>query len=233
MRFLNIRQFFQLFIIFLSAISVVVIILLLILSEKDFEVFPKDGQYLIDGTYCKVPLIELTITKPRNVLKVKPQCSKKKLLTSVIITTKGNETMKMKVHEEYLSIYKVPSVKCKYRIIERDTERDVDNDFRLTKPSEEFDNELELGPNTQNAYAECYSGDPSNVIYRSVHAVINVRDEFKERFRETGLKKRKYYRVLMFGIDSISRNHLEENMKFTKKFLKGSKYYEFRGFTRV
>ena len=185
----------------------------------------------VNGIHCKVPEIEPTSMKILKMkrTKLKP-CNTLGFLTSIVSTIHHKDPLFLKIHKEYFADYNVESVSCCYRIVTR-VEGD-DSKVLISSECVKFESEDKLSKEIQNIFVECSS--EGKIVYTNAHAVISKTEKLIKRFKKLKNQNRKYYKVMMLGLNSMSHTNLKRGMSKSFKFLEGrEEWIEMKGYTRV
>lgn len=187
---------------------------------------------LLDDFFCKIPDQSPTLMKKLKIKKTKlSSCHAKKFLTSITSTVHFKDPVYLKFHPDHLNDYKAQSANCCFNIINRIEGND--NEIELSEKCQHFEDSYALDHSIENIFVKCNSSDGKE-IYRNAHAIISKRKEFEKRQKATGIDKKKAYKVLMLGIDEMSRLNFERGLKSSYKTLHNSKFwFEMKGYTRL
>jgi Protein of unknown function (DUF229) len=185
----------------------------------------------VDLKQCKIPEFPITSLKKIALKRTKLEnCESKNFLTSIVSTQKDDDPLFITIHPDNFQLYQVSSAECCYHNISRIFGND--GDVKLSKNCKPFGDKHELSKEVEHILVKCSSD--GNIIYSNVHAIIAQRHEFAEREKLAKIDKKKAFKVLMVGVDSISRMGLERGMPQSRKiFADQNQWFEMKGYTRV
>lgn len=205
-------------------------------NKKFLRFYSDSNEFLIKEFRCKLPDIRPTPIKELKIKREKLQpCKNAKILTSIVSTLDYHDPLVLKLHPEYLGesgIRSKESVNCSYCIVHRKPGND--SETYLSEIQGYFsvvNDEIVLKESTEHIYVECLSNGEE--FYRNLHAIIAKKRKFLQRQKETNIKKKKPYKILIVGLNGMSRINLHRGMPNTYKFLQGNEWFDFKGYTRL
>lgn len=184
---------------------------------------------IVDSLNCKIPYFHVSEIKLKKK-KLKP-CEHLEFLTSIVSTIHGDEDpLIMSINSEHFKSYKITSTECCYHNVTRI--HGSDDKVTISPECLAFQHKDELSKRIGWIYVKCSSG--GKIIYSNVHAIITKRKELTRRVIDKKINVKKAYKVLMVGIDSMSRMTLERGMPLTHElFHSKNEWVEMKGFRRV
>lgn len=232
-------------IVVVSAVLVCVIVgIVLRVHEEEnpktkFLRFYSENEFMIDEARCKIPDIRPTSIKDLKLKREKLQpCDNSPLLTTVGTIVNSvvdpHESLVLEFHAERVQHYKVSAqeVNCSYQNVFREPGSDSKTYLSdVLGFISEAKNRSLLNKAHEHIYVVCYS--KTKEIYRYVHSIIVQKEKFIQREKTTGIKTKKPYKVLMLGINDMSRINFHRGLPKSYNFLKGKNWFEFKGYTRL
>ncbi|XP_050309554.1 uncharacterized protein LOC126745656 isoform X2 [Anthonomus grandis grandis] len=218
---------------FSLAVLVLVLLSLIICSYVDinlssFKTKPfrilgsltQQQKYLINTSACKIPdLAPLNEDVLPFVDKEEYEpCSDKPLLSYIEKTREGE--VKLKINESVIALYSAFSIKCCYSYILR-----KDGDSSVTHTScLKFQSEVTLNHPHVKVVCKSFLG----TVYQNVHATILT----KEPSKGDSVTSNNKLKILMMGIDSVSRLNLERSLPKLQAYLERT-FIGFKGYNKI
>lgn len=193
--------------------------------------FSPSDKLVISGYHCKVP--DFFFTKSTKLGFKFPRltrCEMKGFLTKVYSPAGFNDSIKLKIESNIIPQYNVPSVQCCYREIKRMPGND--SATILSKNCTEFENDQELDRNIEHIFVSCKFNNQE--VYKMTHAVIVERKKYFERQKAKKIDHKKAYRIMMVGLNYMSRVNFPRGMPLSYGHVKEKReWFELNGYNRV
>lgn len=107
-----------------------------------------------------------------------------------------------------------------------------DSETVLSVECEKFQDDDELDKSIENVFVKCSSG--GKIVYSNAHAIIAKQHRFHDRQQREGLNKEKAFKVIMLGLDAMSRINFQRGMPKSHKMIENKReWFEVKGYTTL
>lgn len=183
------------------------------------EVIETASMFLIETEGCKIRSFNPFDAEIMATTKIEPYkpCEKVEEITFMDFN-KTSKEYTLKIKEEFLKFN--ISVKCSYQNIVRKSEATIEYDYPVN-----FTSEIVIPSPIENIFVSCYFNNTR--VFKNAYAIMRNK-------RTTHETSDNAISLIIFGIDSISRNSLIRNMPKTWAYLQSQEYwFNFPGYNRV
>lgn len=193
--------------------------------------------FLVRGRKCQIQDLDPYDKEVRAFVKTISHvpCSKLPPLTTIV---KHDGYSEIKVNAKATKSYSPNGVSCCYSVITRTPKANVKRPDDSISISECHPfNGLSVNISTEFVLVKCVTRNRRKEVYKNAHAVVNIRQEIRERLRENQIKSsasnEQPLSVLMVGVDSISRLNSLRTLPKTVNYLNTEGWVELRGYNKI